>query len=153
MGNRGIWFGTIFPYMVMVGTRGIWFSAITRYCRCCFTVQACSLPFFYLVEPMCIVHMGNYSCTWSNIGKDIKDPDRKSINSYRTVHSSITHITPVGHSIKCSGLTTVHMPAPSQIKHHDSQKEYHNDIRPENSESQTSKSSTILSNVLNQFDD
>ena len=45
----------------MAGNRNIWFSAITRYCRCCFIVWACSLPFFYLIEPMCIVHMGSYS--------------------------------------------------------------------------------------------
>ena len=57
----GLWFSTIFPYMVMTGTRGIWFSTITRYCRCCFIVRACSLPFFYLIEPMCIVRMGSYS--------------------------------------------------------------------------------------------
>ena len=27
-GNRGIWFGAIFPYMVMVGNKGILLSAI-----------------------------------------------------------------------------------------------------------------------------
>ena len=28
-GKRSIWFGTIFPYMVMEGNEGILFSAIT----------------------------------------------------------------------------------------------------------------------------
>ena len=60
-GTRGIWFSTTFPYMVIAGTRGIWFSTITRYCRCRFIIRACSLPFFYLIEPMCIVRMGSYS--------------------------------------------------------------------------------------------
>ena len=31
MGNRSIWFGTIFPYMVMVGNEGISFSTIIPY--------------------------------------------------------------------------------------------------------------------------
>ena len=37
-GNRSIWFGAIFPYMVMAGNEDILFSAITEYCRCHFLV-------------------------------------------------------------------------------------------------------------------
>ena len=82
VGNRGIWFGTIFPYkvnggkwkypfgaifpyMVMVGNKGIWFGAIIKYCRCCFLTWACSLPFFYLINPMCVACMRDFSCIWS----------------------------------------------------------------------------------------
>ena len=35
-GNRSIWFGTMFPYMIMEGNEGILFSAISKYCRCHF---------------------------------------------------------------------------------------------------------------------
>ena len=61
MGNRSIWFGTIFAYKVMEGNKGIWFSAIREYCRCCFLAWACSLSFFFLILPICLVGMRDSS--------------------------------------------------------------------------------------------
>ena len=64
-GNKGVWFGAIFPYMVMVGNKGIWFCAIMEYYRCCVLAWACSLPFFYLINPMCLICVRGYSCIQS----------------------------------------------------------------------------------------
>ena len=66
-GNEGILFGAIFPYVVMAGNKGIWFSTITEYYRCHFLIWTCCLPLFYLINPMCIVRMGDYSYIRSKI--------------------------------------------------------------------------------------
>ena len=59
----------------------------------------------------------------------ISDPDKKSLNSYRTVQSKITYTAPVGHSTKLPQHTTTNTPAPAQMSHSDNAKDQDNDIR------------------------
>ena len=109
VGNRGIWFGaifpykvnggkwrytfgTIFPYMVMAENKGIWFSTITEYCRCCFLVWACSLPFFYLINPMCIICMRDYSCIQSSGACTSYTLTNSLFNCSKRLHRLLSHL-------------------------------------------------------------
>ena len=87
-----------------------------------------------------------------NIGKHINDPDKDSFNSCRTVQYSITNIAPVGHSNSVFGHTTINTPASPQITYSDNPKDQDDGSRPEESAQQVSKSSSLLSTILKQFD-
>ena len=71
-----------------------------------------------------------------SIGMDINDYEKDSLNSYRTIQSNLTNITPVGHSSKLPGHATVNK--------HDILKDQYNDIGSEDSVSHVSNSSTLL---------
>ena len=48
-GNRSIWFGVIFPYMVMVGNEGILLSAIISTIDVTLLLELVLYLFFYLI--------------------------------------------------------------------------------------------------------
>ena len=76
-------------------------------------------------------------------------PDHKG-----TIQSNHASITPLWYSTKLLGHTTVHTPAsPTTIPKQDSSKEHIDDIEPQDSASQISKTLTLLSNILKQFKD
>ena len=59
---------------------------------------------------------------------------------------------PVHHSTILPGQKTVNTPAPCHVAKHDTLKDQDDHIRPEDRKSQFSKFSTLLINILYQFD-
>ena len=55
-----------------------------------------------------------------NVGNDINDPDKVSLNSFKTVLYNVPNIAPKGYSTKISGHTTIKAPEPSQMTYCDS---------------------------------
>ena len=84
--------------------------------------------------------------------KDINEPNKDSLNCYMTVQYNITNITAVNHSTKPPGHITINTPAQPQVRHNDSLKDWNDNTMPENGTSPVSKSETLLSNILKQFE-
>ena len=66
------------------------------------------------------------------------------------MHSNIAYITPVGHCTKLHD-TTANTHAPPQWTKHSGHKGDGDDVRPQDSVSQVLRSSTLLSDILKQF--
>ena len=73
-------------------------------------------------------------------------PYKENLKLYRTVQSNITNTVPAGYSTKIPGITTGNTTLLHQVISN-SPTDQDNDIRPEDSASQVSKSSTLLSTI------
>ena len=83
-----------------------------------------------------------------NISRYVHDWDKDILNLFRTVQSNLNNITPTGHFAKFCGHTTGNTAAPCPVPTQDKLKYQMDDIGPEDSLSQVSKTSTLLNNIL-----